>query len=172
MTITELILRLATAVGAGAAIGFEREIRDKAAGLRTHILVALGAATFLLMSAGYAEGHMTEEPIVDPLRVVGGLIGGIGFLAAGVIMEQRGNVHGLTTAASLWMTAALGAAAGLGQFPLVGFAVAITLLVLWPIQYIEHNVLEGAAKRKHDEHSPAGSDQPAGGDSKTNDKDE
>ena len=161
MSTTELILRLATAVAAGAAIGFEREIRDKAAGLRTHILVSLGAATFLLMSAGYAEGHMTEEPIVDPLRVVGGLIGGIGFLAAGVIMQQRGNVRGLTTAASLWMTAALGAAAGLGQFSLVGLAVAITLLVLWPIQYFEHNVLEVAANRKHKQPPAAGHDQPA-----------
>lgn len=148
MTTTELILRLSAAVAAGAAIGFERELRDKAAGLRTHILVSLGAATFLLLSAGYAEGHTDEEPVLDPLRVVGGLIGGIGFLAAGVIIQGRGGVHGLTTAASLWMTAALGAAAGLGQFPLVGFAVAITLLVLWPIQYLEKDVIEGAAKRK------------------------
>ncbi len=79
---------------------------------------------------------------LDPLRVVGGLIGGIGFLAAGVIMEQRGNVRGLTTAASLWMTAALGAAAGLGEYELVAIAVGITLLVLWPVQYLEKRVLE------------------------------
>ena len=164
MTTTELILRLAAAIAAGGAIGFERELRDKAAGLRTHILVSIGAATFLLLSAGYAEGHQTEELIVDPLRVVGGLIGGIGFLAAGVIIQQRGNVHGLTTAASLWMTAALGAAAGLGQFPLVGLAVAITLLVLWPIQYFEHNVLEAATKakraRQDRNHRPSDRDEP------------
>ncbi len=81
-------------------------------------------------------------PPLDPLRVVGGLIGGIGFLAAGVIIEQRGNVRGLTTAASLWLTAALGAAAGMGQYVLVTLSVVISLLVLWPIQLFEHRVLK------------------------------
>ena len=148
MTNTELALRLCAAVAAGAAIGIEREIRDKDAGLRTHTLVSLGAATFLLMSASYAESQDPSLAPLDPLRVVGGLIGGIGFLAAGVIIQQRGSVHGLTTAASLWMTAALGAAAGLGEFGLVILAVGITLLVLWPIQYFERRVLAAAVKRK------------------------
>lgn len=143
MTLVEITLRLLAALAGGAAVGFEREVRDKAAGFRTHILVALGAATYLLMSATVAkELNRPNMPMIDPLRVIGGLIGGIGFLAAGVIMEQRGNVSGLTTAASLWMTAALGAAAGLGQFSLVALAVAITLLVLWPIQYFERRVLD------------------------------
>ena len=159
MSISELVLRLCAAVAAGAAIGIEREIRDKAAGLRTHILVSLGAATFLLMSASFAEAQNPAAVPLDPLRVVGGLIGGIGFLAAGVIIQQRGDVHGLTTAASLWMTAALGAAAGLGQFPLVLLAVTTTLLVLWPIQYFEHRVLAAATKRNK---VPRGDDEDKG----------
>lgn len=147
METLELAIRLLAAVAAGAAIGLERQIRDKAAGLRTHILVAVGAATYLIMSAQVAiENERPNMPPLDPLRVVGGLIGGIGFLAAGVIIERRGNVRGLTTAASLWLTAALGAAAGLGQFVLVGLAVVITLLVLWPIQLFEHRVIDDSAK--------------------------
>jgi len=141
MSTWELITRLLIALLAGAAIGLEREWRAKAAGLRTHILVALGAAVYMLMSLSVimdASGH--GEKTLDPLRVVAGLISGIGFLSAGVIIEQRGNVHGLTTAASLWMTAALGAAAGLGHFVLAGLAATIALLVLWPIHYIEHKM--------------------------------
>lgn len=151
MSVSEQAVRLLVAVLAGAAIGFERQLRDKAAGLRTHILVAVGAATYLIMSAQVAsENNQPNLPPLDPLRVVGGLIGGIGFLAAGVIIEQRGNVRGLTTAASLWLTAALGAGAGLGQYALVGLAVIITLLVLWPIQLFEYRVLmdNGASKNK------------------------
>lgn len=145
MSLTELVLRLLAAICAGGAVGFEREIRVKTAGLRTHILVAVGAATYLIMSAQFAiEADKPNVPPLDPLRVVGGLIGGIGFLAAGVIIEQRGNVRGLTTAASLWLTAALGAAAGLGQYRLVGLAVVITLLVLWPIHLFERRVLKDA----------------------------
>ena len=160
MPTTELILRLLAAVCAGAAVGFEREIRDKSAGLRTHILVAVGAATYLILSAQTAiETNKPNQPPLDPLRVVGGLVGGIGFLAAGVIIEQRGNVRGLTTAASLWLTAALGAAAGLGQYLLVSMAVVITLLVLWPVQLFEHRVLPDSnsshrKKSRDDSESP------------------
>lgn len=153
MTLSEIILRMCAAVVAGAVIGLERQMRDKAAGLRTHILVALGAATYLVMSSTVAiELGETKGVTLDPLRVVGGLVGGVGFLAAGVILEQRGNIHGLTTAASLWMAAALGAGAGLGQYALVAVAVTITLLVLWPIQYVEHRVLENDKKKKKKAH--------------------
>lgn len=149
MSITEQVLRLLAAVLAGAAIGFERELRDKAAGLRTHILVALGAAIYLIMSAEVAqEAQQAGSAPLDPLRVLGGMIGGIGFLAAGVIIEQRGNVRGLTTAASLWLTAALGAGAGLGEYTLVGLAVVITLLVLWPIQLLEHRVIKDDSEKE------------------------
>lgn len=148
MTNLELVLRLLAAVAAGGAIGFEREMRDKSAGLRTHILVSLGAALFLLISADFSLAHSNLQQPFDPLRVVSGLTGGIGFLAAGVIIQQRGSVRGLTTAASLWLTAALGAAAGLGQYPLVGIAVGIILLVLWPIQYLERRVLNPIVKNR------------------------
>ncbi len=95
MPLTELVIRLLAAVCAGAAVGIERQVRDKAAGLRTHILVAVGAATYLVMSTEVAmEAAQPNVPPLDPLRVLGGLIGGIGFLAAGVIIEQRGNVRG------------------------------------------------------------------------------
>ncbi len=153
MEFSEMLLRLCAATLGGAAIGIERELRDKAAGLRTHILVSLGAATYLILSADFTERNVQPNlPMLDPLRVLGGLIGGIGFLAAGVIIEQRGNIHGLTTAASLWMTAALGAASGLGSYLLVFMAAALTLLILWPIQYIEHRVLVFNQHKKTGDH--------------------
>lgn len=138
MEFSELAARLVAAALAGAAIGVERELRLKAAGLRTHTLVALGSAAFLLLATSAAHDARIEgESKLDVLRVLGALISGTGFLAAGVILEKRGNVHGLTTAAGLWIAAALGAAAGMGQYAICLLAGGITLLVLWPIHIAE-----------------------------------
>jgi putative Mg2+ transporter-C (MgtC) family protein len=141
MPIDEQLYRLAMALFAGAAIGLEREIRYKDAGLRTHALVALGAATFMVLAASVSS-QVLNDPMqrFDPLRVLGALIGGIGFLAAGAILQKRGSIRGLTTAASLWMTTALGAAAGLGQYTLAFSGVVITVLVLWPISIVERTL--------------------------------
>jgi len=98
-----------------AAIGLEREIRQKDAGLRTHALVGVGAALFVLISKyGFTDVLESRLVVLDPSRVAAQIVSGIGFLGAGLIFVSRGSVRGLTTAASIWVTAAIGAAAGAG----------------------------------------------------------
>ncbi len=122
----EIILRLLLAVALGAGIGYQRERANKPAGLRTHILIATGAALFTVVSLfGFGDG-------VDPSRVAAGVVTGIGFIGAGVIFRGiRGDhVAGLTTAASIWATAAIGVAAGVGMYLIAAVITAIVVLVL------------------------------------------
>ena len=125
MPATQLILRLLLAAGLGAAIGLEREIRHKPAGLRTNILIALGSALFTIMSVEFSDLHGGS-----PDRVAAQIVTGIGFLGAGAIMRHRESVHGLTTAATIWVNAAVGVAAGSGEYVMASVATAITLVVL------------------------------------------
>lgn len=124
--IERIALRLVTAMLLGAAIGFERERAGKPAGLRTHMLVALGSALFVLVpiQAGMALNDMT--------RVIQGVATGIGFIGTGAILKNNedGVVQGLTTAAGIWLTAAVGVAAGLGRLGAAIFSVVLALLVL------------------------------------------
>jgi putative Mg2+ transporter-C (MgtC) family protein len=120
-------VRLAVAAAMGMAIGVERELREQAAGLRTHMLVAVGACLFTVVSAYGFQGVATE---VDPSRVAAQIVTGIGFLGAGAILREGLSVRGLTTAASLWITAAIGMAVGVGMYWASGVAVAITLVSL------------------------------------------
>ena len=122
----EMILRLLLAAALGAVIGYQRERAKKPAGLRTHILIALGSALFTVVSIfGFANG-------VDPSRVAAGVVAGVGFIGAGVIFRgMRGDmVVGLTTAASVWVAAAVGLAAGAGMYLVAVIVAAITVLVL------------------------------------------
>ncbi len=122
----EIILRLLLAVALGAGIGYQRERANKPAGLRTHILIATGAALFTVVSLfGFGDG-------VDPSRVAAGVVTGIGFIGAGVIFRGiRGDhVAGLTTAASIWATAAIGLAAGVGMYLIAAVIAVIVVLVL------------------------------------------
>lgn len=121
MTLLDFILRILVASLSGAAVGFEREWSNKSAGLRTNTLVALGASIFVLLSS------LVTELTGDPSRVLGQVVTGIGFLGAGVIFRQGFNVQGLTTAATLWCSAAIGAMAGFGHFI---FATLCALLVI------------------------------------------
>ena len=123
----EIILRLLLAAGLSAAIGYQRERAGKAAGLRTHILIALGAALFTVVSIFGFNGA------VDPSRVAAGVVVGVGFIGAGVIFRgMRGEgVAGLTTAACIWITAAIGLAAGAGLYLISAIATLITVGVLW-----------------------------------------
>lgn len=109
--ITRILLRLLLAAVLGGILGYEREHQGKAAGIRTHMLVAMGAALFVLVPQ---QGGMQID---DMSRVIQGVIAGIGFLCAGAIIKNKSeeNVHGLTTAAGVWMTAAIGIACGLGR---------------------------------------------------------
>ena len=118
----QLVIRLLVAVLLGALIGYERELRAKNAGVRTHIMVALGAALFMIISQhGFADATK-----FDAARVAAGVVTGIGFIGGGIIMKKK-HVSGLTTAASLWVTGAVGLGAGCGMFEV---AVLCTILVL------------------------------------------
>src|SRR2546426_12116097 len=111
----EVVIRLAVAAVAGMAVGIERELREQAAGLRTHILVAVGSCLFTLVSVyGFESFAGQHTAAVDPSRVAAQIVTGIGFLGAGAIIRQGVNIRGLTTAASLWIMAAIGMAVGVG----------------------------------------------------------
>ncbi len=120
--ILEFILRLLAATAAGGAVGLERQINNKSAGLRTNTLVAVGAAIYVLVNV-----RLTETG-GDPTRIIGQIVTGIGFLGAGVILHRGINVQGLTTAATIWCSAALGVLAGLGFY--VETLVATVLIIL------------------------------------------
>ena len=120
-----LILRLLIAGLLGGLIGLERELRAKGAGLRTHFVVALGSALFMLISQ-YAFGELRY----DASRVAAQVVSGIGFIGAGVIIFQKNAIRGVTTAAGLWVVAAIGLAAGAGMYAVAGAAAILTILCL------------------------------------------
>lgn len=139
--IEEALLRLFLAGVVAALLGWNRERAGKAAGLRTFTLVGLGSCLFTLLSLELIEAYKdTAAGGMDPLRVVSGLVGGIGFLGAGTIIQARGSVQGVTTAAGLWMTAAIGLASGLGQYALAAVAGALSILVLLGLWLLERRV--------------------------------
>jgi putative Mg2+ transporter-C (MgtC) family protein len=119
-----LALRLTVGLVLGAIIGFERELHRQPAGFRTHSLVSLGAALFTVVSAFGFTGST-----VDPTRIAAQIVSGIGFIGAGTILQYRGHIRGLTTAASLWSVAAIGTAAGAGLF-VVAITGSILILVI------------------------------------------
>ena len=131
----ELVLRLALAVVLCGLIGLERESRDQVAGLRTHMLVGLGAALFTLISAYGFEAFDRPGPggtgiRVDPTRIAAQIVSGIGFLGAGAIIREGFNVRGVTTAAALWIVAAIGMAAGAGYYAGAAATTALALAAL------------------------------------------
>jgi putative Mg2+ transporter-C (MgtC) family protein len=135
-----LALRLAVGLALGAVIGFEREFHRQPAGFRTHSLVALGAALFTIVGAYAFDG-----PGADPTRIAAQVVSGIGFIGAGTILQYRGHIRGLTTAASLWSVAAIGMAAGAG---LILLSVVGTVLILIILSIL--NRVEGLARRHLD----------------------
>jgi len=128
--------RLLLATIFGAAIGFEREWRNRPAGLRTHILVCVAAATFAILTVEIIHAPMfTTDTLgdavkVDPIRVVEAVTAGVAFLAAGVVIFSRGQVQGLTTGAGMWLAGAIGVASGLGLWQIALFATLLALAVL------------------------------------------
>jgi len=125
---TQLLLRLGLAASLGSLLGFQREIVGRAAGLRTHMLVALGSAFFILLPV------QAGMDLAELSRVLQGLTTGIGFLGAGTILKREGQIEGLTTAASLWLTAAVGIAAGMGRemSAVLGTVLAFIILAVVP----------------------------------------
>ncbi len=134
----EMFLQLLLAALLGALIGFEREYRRKAAGLRTYTLVAIGSALFTLVSV-YGFENVPGGFAVDPSRVAANIVVGIGFLGAGLIFHSRDNqVRGLTTAAGVWAVAALGMAVGLKMYAVAVFSTFVALAVLILFRFIEN----------------------------------
>ncbi len=134
----EMLLRLALAVVLGGVIGIERERLQWAAGLRTHILVCVGATLFMLVSSfGFAEPLLGEHVVLDPSRVAAQVVSGIGFLGAGTILFRRDKIRGLTTAASLWTVAAIGLAVGGGLYVAAIGGTAIIFGVLAGLKPLE-----------------------------------
>jgi putative Mg2+ transporter-C (MgtC) family protein len=146
----DLFLRVLLAAGLGAVIGLEREVSDQPAGFRTHILVSLGAALFTIAGA-YGVAALTGEPSTrfDPTRVAAQVVTGIGFLGAGAIIQQGVNVRGLTTAASLWVTAAIGLAVGLGYYSAAAMTTGVTIAALLALKPIERGILRKLSVRRH-----------------------
>ena len=139
----EVVLRITLAATLGGAIGLERELRDREAGLRTHLLVSVGAALFTMVSAyAWTDWRFsTEEGLVfDPTRIAAQIVTGIGFLGAGAIIRQGLSVKGLTTAATLWVVAAIGMAAGVGYYEAAFVTTALVLLTLWPLRILAYRL--------------------------------
>jgi len=137
-----VLLRLFVAAALGGAIGLERELRERQAGLRTHLVVCVGAALFTLVSAYGFEGVLSQGRVVaDPTRIAAQIVSGIGFLGAGAIIRQGLSVRGLTTAATLWLVAAIGMAAGAGYWSGAVIATAGALVTLGPLRVISYRML-------------------------------
>jgi putative Mg2+ transporter-C (MgtC) family protein len=136
----EIAARLLVAAALTGAIGLERELRERTAGLRTHMLVGVGAALFTLVSA-YAWGDFvfdrTRGTAFDPTRIAAQIVTGIGFLGAGAIIRQGLSVRGLTTAAGLWVVAAIGTAAGAGFYVAALVTTGIVVVALGPFRWLE-----------------------------------
>jgi putative Mg2+ transporter-C (MgtC) family protein len=139
----EILLRVGLAAVLGGAIGFERELREREAGLRTHLLVSVGAALFTMVSAyAWTDWRFsTEEGLVfDPTRVAAQVVTGIGFLGAGAIIRQGLSVKGLTTAATLWVVAAIGMATGAGYYMAAAITTVLVLVSLWPLRIVAFRI--------------------------------
>ncbi len=134
----EVLLRLFVAAALGGAIGLERELRERQAGLRTHLVVSVGSALFTLVSA---YGFSNFGARVDPTRIAAQIVTGIGFLGAGAIIRQGLSVRGLTTAASLWLVAAIGMAAGAGYWAGALIATFGAVLTLGPLRVVAFRIL-------------------------------
>ena len=134
----EVLLRVFVAAALGGAIGLERELRERQAGLRTHLVVSVGSALFTLVSA---YGFKNFDGKVDPTRIAAQIVSGIGFLGAGAIIRQGLSVRGLTTAATLWLVAAIGMATGAGYWDAALIATFGALITLGPLRTVAYRGL-------------------------------
>jgi putative Mg2+ transporter-C (MgtC) family protein len=162
LTAATTALRLGAAALFGAVIGFEREVDGHDAGLRTHVLLALGAALFGALSVGafgaFAAPRNSTDVSIDPTRIASYVSAGVGFLGGGVIIKRGDRIRGLTTAASLWVVAAVGLSAGLGFWSgsLIASGIAIVVLVAdWPLRRLTARVRRARITRDlHEDDEP------------------
>jgi putative Mg2+ transporter-C (MgtC) family protein len=139
----ELSAQIVVAAALGALIGAEREIHGHPAGIRTHMLVSLGSAIFTVLSI-HGFGQDVDPTRTDPTRIAAQIVSGIGFLGAGAILKDGIVIRGLTTAASLWATSAVGLAAGAGEYVIAIVAAAVILVSLWPINALAERLHGGS----------------------------
>lgn len=147
--LSDIGMRLAVALVLGFAIGLEREWRQKAAGLRTNMLVSIGSCVFLLLGLEILAHPNDPSTRIDPTRIIEGIIGGIGFLGAGSIIRSGGDVRGLTTGAAIWSSGAVGVCCGAGKFSIALMLTAAILFTLFVVGALEHRA-EKALSRKDD----------------------
>ena len=146
-----VLIRLVAAAALGGVVGLERELDEKSAGLRTHVLVCVGSTLFTLVSAyGFHDFLVSGSAIVrtDPSRIAAQIVTGIGFLGAGVIFRQGGSVRGLTTAASLWIVAAIGMASGAGFWAGAVVATVVALVALRILELVKRRALPTLTGRR------------------------
>jgi putative Mg2+ transporter-C (MgtC) family protein len=138
------LLRISIAAGLGGAVGLERELREREAGLRTHLVVCVGSALFTLVSAyGFHDFLVSGGSLVrtDPTRIAAQIVSGIGFLGAGAIIRQGLSVRGLTTAATLWLVAAIGMACGAGYYVPAIISTVVALVTLGPLRIVAFRIV-------------------------------
>ena len=155
------ILRLVLAALLAGVIGLERENAEQEAGLRTHMLVSVGSCLFMIVGVyGWADFRFSNNAgiIVDPSRVASYVVAGIGFLGGGAIIRQGVNVKGLTTAASIWVVAAIGVAVGIGMYEFAAATTVLVLVSLWPLKILAEQLglRQGATVRVQLELHPQG----------------
>ena len=144
----ELAVRLSLAIALGGVLGLERELKNRPAGFRTHMMVALAAAAFTLLGDELiAEGNQAPEVVqIDPLRIIEAVIAGVAFLGAGAIFRLGGNVKGLTTGTSLWVSGSIGVACGGGYYVIALTVTFLALLVLSVLRRVETRFIEPKEK--------------------------
>lgn len=131
-------LRLLAAAMAGALIGLDREMQNRAAGLRTHMLTAMAAAAFTVLTIEMQKELVSQNyEGADPIRIIEAITVGVSFLAAGTIIQRGRNVHGLTTGAGMWLAGAIGLACGLGQYVIAALITGMALVILTVIGYLQ-----------------------------------
>lgn len=133
----EALLRMLIACAVGGVVGFDRELRNKPAGLRTHILISLAAAVFTLITFELHAEFSGEDSNADPIRIIEAVTAGVAFLAAGAIIQSRGNVRGLTTGANMWLAGALGVACGSGYYTLALYGTVLAVVILVALGRLE-----------------------------------
>lgn len=148
---TEIVaIRLLIAAVLGALLGLDREWRDKPAGLKTHMLVTLGAAVFAILALELFQDALRtdDDARPDPVRIVEAMVKGAAFLGAGAIIQSRGSVEGLTTGASVWMAGAIGLAVGTGHLGIAVLATALGIAVLVMVRLVEHKAIHPLRRRR------------------------
>jgi putative Mg2+ transporter-C (MgtC) family protein len=149
LSLADAVARMAMASVLGGVLGLQRETKGKPAGLKTHMMVSLGSAAFTLLTLQIFLTYTgtLENARSDPLRIIEGVVGGIGFLGAGTIIQARGSVRGITTAAGIWVVGSVGIACGIGNYPMAAMVAAMAFLILTVFDWIERRYVRSGAGR-------------------------